>query len=117
MYSARSRTHSGVSVNEESHQMIKTQYKQSGLERYAIAVILAALGFLTGIISIWMLTNLPGIETGRGIYISVASMLGITCFVFGYKSSDRTIDMLGEIWNATWKLSVGILSIIRSLAR
>ena len=82
-----------------------------------MAVILAILGFLTGIISVWMLTNLPGIETGSGIYITVASMLGILCFVFGYKSSDRTIDMLGEIWNATWKMSVGILSIIRTLAR
>jgi hypothetical protein len=97
--------------------MIKTQSGQSGLERFAIAVILAVLGFLTGIISVWMLTDLPGIETGRGLYIIVASMLGIICFVYGYKSSDRTIDMLGEIWSATWKLSVGILSIIRSLAR
>ena len=97
--------------------MIKSQSRQSGFERFAIAVLLAILGFLSGIISVWMLTNLPGIETGRGIYIAVASMLGIICFVYGYKSSDRTIDMLGEIWNATWKLSVGILSIIRTLAR
>lgn len=86
-------------------------------ERIAIAIFLAALGFLTGIISVWMLTNLPGVETSGSVYLAVAAILGIACFVFGYKSSDRTADILGEIWNTTWKLSVGILSIIRMLSR
>ena len=91
--------------------------KQSGFERIAIALFLAVLGFLTGIISVWLLTNLPGVETGGRVYLAVAIMLGTICFVFGYRSNDRTIDMLGEIWTTTWKLSVGILSVIRSLSR
>ena len=89
----------------------------SGFERIAIALFLSVLGFLTGIISVWMLTNLPGVETGGRVYLAVASMLGMACFVFGYQSSDRTSELLGEIWTTTWKLSVGILSVIRSLSR
>ena len=94
-----------------------TESGHSSLERIAIAVFLAAVGFLTGLISVWLLTDLPGVETDGWIYLAVAVMLGVFCFVFDYRSSDRTIDLLGEIWNTSWKLSVGILSIIRSLAR
>ena len=97
--------------------MNETRSDHSETERIGIALFLALLGFLTGIISVWLLTNLPGLETSGGVYFAVAVMLGIFCFIFGYKSSDRTIDLLGEIWNTTWKLSVGILSIIRSLSR
>jgi hypothetical protein len=97
--------------------MNDTPSDHSEFERIAIALFLAAVGFLTGIISVWMLTNIPGVETGGGVYLTAAVLLGIICFVFGYKSSDRTIDLLGEIWNTTWKLSLGILSIIRSLSR
>jgi hypothetical protein len=91
--------------------------EQSGFERIVIAIFLAVLGFLTGLISVWMLTDLPGVETSGGIYLAVAMILGSVCFVIGYKSSDRTVDLLGEIWNTTWKLSLGILSIIRTLSR
>ena len=97
--------------------MSATQSRHSELERIAIAVFLAVLGFLTGIISVWLLTNLPGIETSGRAYLTVAVLLSIICFIFGYKSDERTVAMLGEIWNTTWKLSVGILSIIRSLSR
>ena len=97
--------------------MNEDQADHTELERLAIAVFLAALGFLTGIISVWMLTNLPGVETSRYIYLAVSVLVGTGCFIFGYKSSDRTIDLLGEVWNTTWKLSIGILSIIRSLSR
>ena len=97
--------------------MNKTRTVSSKLERFAIAAFLATLGFLTGIISVWLLTNLPGIEVGSQIYLTVSVILAIVSFVLGYKSSDRTVDFLGEIWNTTWKLSVGILSIIRTLSR
>ena len=97
--------------------MNDTHSDHSEFERVAIAAFLAALGFLTGIISFWMLTNLPGVETSGSVYLTVAILLGIACFIFGYKSSERTIDMLGEVWNTNWKLSVGIMSIIRSLSR
>ena len=99
------------------HRMNKTRTVSSNLERIAIAAFLAALGFLTGIISVWLLTNLPGIEADSRLYLAVAVILATVSSVLGYISSDRTIDMLGEIWNTTWKLSVGILSIIRTLAR
>ena len=39
----------------------------SGAERIAIAAFLSVLGFVTGIITVWMLTDLPGIDTGKGI--------------------------------------------------
>lgn len=97
--------------------MNDTQSRHTSFERIAIAMFLAVLGFLTGIISVWALTNLPGVETSSRVYIAVAAMLCITCFILGYRSSDRTIDLLGEIWNTTWKLSIGILRIIRSLSR
>ena len=97
--------------------MNKKRSVNSNLERMAIAMFLAVLGFLTGIISVWLLTNLPGVEVGGHLYLAVALMLALVSFVLGYISSDRTIDMLGEIWNTTWKLSVGILSIIRTLSR
>jgi hypothetical protein len=97
--------------------MNDTHSDHSEFERIAIAAFLAVLGFLTGIISVWMLTNLPGVETSGSVYLTVAIIPGIACFIFGYKSSERTIDILGEVWNTTWKLSVGILSIIRSLSR
>ena len=93
------------------------QTGHSEFERIAIAVFLAVLGFLTGIISVWLLTNLPGVETSGRVYLTVAAMLATVCLVLGYRSSDRTVDLLGEIWNTTWKLSVGVLSVIRSLAR
>ena len=104
-------------MNKSRHPVKKTSTVSSNPERIAIAAFLAALGFLTGIISVWLLTNLPGIEAGGHLYIAVAIMLAIFSFVLGYISSDRTIDILGEIWNTTWKLSVGILSIIRTLSR
>ena len=97
--------------------MNETQSRHSEFERIAIALFLAVLGFLTGIISVWMLTNLPGVETSGRVYLVVAILLCITCFFLGYRSSDRAVDMLGEIWNTTWKLSLGILSIIRTLSR
>jgi len=97
--------------------MDSSQSRHSAFERIAIAVFLAVLGFLTGIVSVWTLTNLPGVETSGRVYLAVALMFCITCFILGYKSSDRTIDLLGEVWNTTWKLSLGILRIIRALSR
>lgn len=104
-------------VNLCERHMDETRSRHSKAERIGIAAFLAGLGFLTGIISTWMLTNLPGMETSGQIYLLVAIMFSIICFIFGYKSSDKTVDLLGEIWNTTWKLSIGILSIIRSLSR
>lgn len=97
--------------------MSETGSTHSEFERIAIALFLAALGFLTGIVSVWMLTNLPGVETGRPVYLSVAACLSVTCFVLGYRSSHRTADLLGGIWNATWKISGGVFRLIRLLSR
>lgn len=89
----------------------------SGTERFLFAIFLGALGFVTGLIAVSVFSDLPGVPIPRGLSIVVGIVAGAACFVAGYLFTDKTIDVLGDAWAVLWKLSLGILSVIRSLIR
>lgn len=87
------------------------------MERFFIALILAALGFVTGALFLWLMQFPFPIEIGGNIYLLVGAVMALVCFGFGYANSDKTVDMLGDLWQVTIKLSTGILSVIWNLRR
>ncbi len=86
-------------------------------ERVGLALILGVLGFVTGVLTVWTVSGLPGVQIGQGVYLAVGGIAGLSCLVMGYRSSNATLDALGEVWGVVWKLSVGLFGIIKSLAR
>ena len=91
--------------------------RPSTAERVLIALILGVLGFVTGIIAVYVFSDLPGVPIPQGTYLGVGILCGAACLVAGYLFSEKTTDVLGGAWDILWKLSVGILSIVRSLLR
>lgn len=89
----------------------------SGAERVLVAIILGILGLVTGFIAVSVFSDLPGVPIPWGTYLFVGIVAGATCFVAGYLFSEKTIDALGDVWAVLWKLSLGILDVIRSLVR
>ena len=89
----------------------------STAERLLIALILGVLGFVTGIIAVYTFSDLPGLPIPQGAYLWVGIVCGAACLVAGYQFSDKTVDILGGAWNVLWKLSLGILYVIRSIVR
>jgi len=89
----------------------------SGAVRVLIAVVLGVLGLATGFIAVSVFSDLPGVTIPRGASVAVGVAAGVAGLVGGYLFSDKTIDALGNVWAVLWKLSLGILSIIRSLTR
>jgi hypothetical protein len=87
------------------------------ISRIAIALVLGALGFITGALAVWMLTDLPGVSIPNAVAFWAACGTGVVCLVTGFVYSDKTIDALGEIWRVVWELSVGILATLRALIR
>lgn len=86
-------------------------------ERVLVAIILGVLGFVTGLIAVSVFSDLPGLPIPWATYIVVAVVSGVACSVAGYRFSDKTIDALGDVWQVLWKLSLGILDVIRSIVR
>ena len=86
-------------------------------ERILFALILGALGFVTGIIAVSVFSDLPGIPLSSGAYWPVGLAAGAAGLIAGFLFADKTIEALGEVWGVLWKLSLGILSIIRSIVR
>jgi len=80
-------------------------------------MILGVLGSVTGIIAVSVFSDLPGVPMPSGASLGVGIASGVVCLVAGYMFSDKTIDALGDIWAILWKLSLGILSVIRSIVR
>jgi len=89
----------------------------STAERVLIALILGVLGFVTGIIAVYTFSDLPGLPIPQGAYLGVGIGCGAACMVAGYLFSGKTLDVLGGAWNILWKLSLGILDVIRSIVR
>jgi len=91
--------------------------RPSAGERLGLALFLGVVGFITGVLTVWAVSDLPGVHLGKGVYLSVAAIAGLACFYFGYRSSERTIDALGAVWDVVWKLSLGVIGIVSSLLR
>jgi hypothetical protein len=87
------------------------------LIRACWAIVLGALGFLTGLLAVWVFSDLPGVSFPDGTSLWVGAALGLGCLVAGYLRSEKTFDALGDAWNALWQLSVGILATLRALIR
>jgi len=87
------------------------------ISRIGIALVLGALGFVTGALVTWMLTDLPGVSIPNAAAFWAACATGVVCLVTGFVYSDKTIDALGEVWQVVWALSVGILATLRALIR
>ena len=85
--------------------------------RLAGAIVLGALGFVTGAIATWLLSDLPGVSIADGTTFWVACGFGLTCLGAGFLYGDKTLDALGEVWRVAWELSVGILATLRALIR
>lgn len=89
----------------------------SVVERVLIAFVMGAIGFVTGILAVWTLTSLPGLKIGGGVYLSVGTISGLVCLVFGYQNWEKTTDGIVNVWGALWKLSLGLIRHIRYLAK
>jgi len=87
------------------------------LVRICWAIALGALGFMTGAIAVSVFSDLPGVTLPEGTWLWAASLLGLGCLVAGYAHGEKTLDALGDAWNALWQLSVGIIATIRALIR
>jgi enoyl-CoA hydratase/carnithine racemase len=87
------------------------------ISRVGIALVLGALGFITGALAVWMLTDLPGVSISNTVAFWAACATGGVCLVTGFVYSDKTIDALGEVWQVAWQISVGILATLRALIR
>ena len=85
--------------------------------RLAAAIMLGALGFVTGAVATWLLTDLPGVSIPDGTTFWVSCGFGLVCLVAGFLYGDKTLDALGEVWRVAWELSVGILATLRALIR
>ena len=64
-----------------------------------------------------MLTDLPGVSIGNIAPLWVGCGVGLVCLLTGFLHTDKTLDVLGEIWRVAWELSVGILATLRALIR
>jgi len=85
--------------------------------RIGIALVLGAFGFITGAVATWLLTDVPGVSIPDGTTFWVSCGSGLMCLAAGFLCSDKTLDVLGEIWRVAWELSVGILATLRALIR
>ena len=85
--------------------------------RIGIALVLGALGVVTGAVVTWLLTDLPGVSIPDGTTFWVSCGFGLACLLAGFLCSDETLDALGEVWRAAWELSVGVLATLRALIR
>jgi hypothetical protein len=85
--------------------------------RIFIALVLGALGFLTGMIAVEVFSELPGVPIPNGTSLWVGIGMGAACLVAGFACGDKTLDFLGGLWRVLWELSIGILSSIRALIR
>jgi len=86
------------------------------ISRIFIALVLGALGFVTGIIFVDVF-ELPGVTFPQGTGLWAGGIAGLACLLAGYVYSDKTLDALGEIWRVLWEVSVGILATLRALIR
>jgi len=68
------------------------------MERLLIALLVSGLGFFTGLLTVYSISKLPGIEMSQFIYFSVATILSLICGLYGFFSMDKTIETLGKIW-------------------
>jgi len=68
------------------------------MERMLIAILVSGLGFFTGLLTVYSLSRLPGIEMSQFIYLSVAAIISLSCGVYGFFQMDKTIVALGKIW-------------------
>lgn len=93
------------------------EQESSGAARVLIALALGVLGFITGLIAVSVFSDLPGVPIPSGTSLAVGVVAGVACLVAGYLFSDKTVDALGTVWAVLWKLSLGILDVIRSLVR
>ena len=87
------------------------------LVRLAAAMVLGALGFVTGALTVWILGDVPGVKIPSAIPFWIGCGTGLVCLVAGYRYADKTFDALGEIWRVVWELSLGILATLRALIR
>ena len=86
------------------------------ISRIFIALVLGALGFVTGIIFVDVF-ELPGVVFPKGTSLWAGSIAGFACLTAGYVYSDKTLDALGEIWRVLWEISLGVLATLRALIR
>jgi len=84
--------------------------------RAFVAILLGALGFLTGMFAVWVF-ELPGVVFPKAAALWVGVAAGLACLVAGYVYSDKTLDALGEVWTVLWQISVGIIATLRALIR
>jgi len=87
------------------------------MTRAFLALVLGVLGFLTGVIAVSAFSDLPGVPIPSGTAFWVGGAMGVACLAAGYRYGDETLDMLGNLWELLWKLSLGILDMIRSMIR
>ena len=87
------------------------------MTRAFLALVLGVLGFLTGFIAVWVFSDLPGVPIPQGTSFWVGGAMGMACLAAGYRYGDETLDVLGNLWDVLWKLSLGILDMVRSMIR
>ena len=86
-------------------------------ERLLIAGTLGLLGLVTGVVSVWMLTRIPGLDVGQWVYLLAGAVLGGVCFVAGLRAADGTMDVLGTIWHVVGQLSSAIFKVVWAVNR
>jgi len=81
------------------------------LERFGIAILVGAFGFLIGMFAWWEFYDIPGFSFRNFLPISLS--LGGVCFLIGLWRPNATIDLLGVIGAKIWSLSLEVLSWFR----
>ena len=69
------------------------------MERVLIAILVAGLGFITGILTVYTISRLPGVIMSSFIYLSVATILAFISGLYGFLNMEKALDKLGKIWD------------------
>jgi|GEM_PF-6502569 len=66
-------------------------------ERFALALLFAIVGFLTGVLGLWALATFPGVSFS-GYYLLTGICLSIICAFFGFLSPENATNTITKLW-------------------
>lgn len=87
------------------------------MESVVVAAFLAILGLVTGFFAVSVVSDIPGIQIPQGTRMIVSILAAVICFVAGYRFSDKTLDVLGNVWTFLWELFISIRTVVRLFFR
>lgn len=80
------------------------------LERLAIGIVTGIFGFFTGVLSWWLLSDVPGFRFGWLAYLIASCALGTVSLLLSLWRPHETVDALGAAGRWIWSFWKQVLS-------